>query len=56
MFRVQQYMRTTVSNNNIDDKGAQARSTQLIFANQLKCKSRLKLRVFVLKVATSALI
>ena len=37
IFRVQQYTRTTIINNNIDYKGAQAPSTQLSFANQLKC-------------------
>ena len=41
----------TVINNNIDDQ--EARAPQFNFFNQFKCMARVKLRVFVLKVATS---
>ena len=43
--------RTTVINNNIDNRVPGP--LNLIFANQFKCITRVKLRVFVLKVAIS---
>ena len=52
IFRVQQYTRATVITNNINNQVAPAPSIQ-IFANQFKSITRVKLRVLVLKVATS---
>ena len=43
--------RTTVINHNIDGQGA--RPPRFNFFNQFKCFSRVKLWIFVLKVATS---
>ena len=46
---------TVINNNsNIDDQGTQAPSIQ-IFVNQLKCITREKFKIFVLKVTTSGL-
>ena len=50
--RVQQYMCITVINNNNDDLGGPG-FLNSFFGNQFKCITRVKLRVFVLKVATS---
>ena len=56
IFGVQQCTRTPVINHNIknDDQEALAPSVQ-IFADQFKCKTRKKFRIFALKVATSGI-
>ena len=50
------FLRTTVINNsiNVDDQGAQCPSIQT-FANQIKCITWEKFKVFFLKVATFGL-
>ena len=50
-LRVQQQTCTTGINNNIDDPGPGTLSS--IFANQFICINRVKLRIFVWKVASS---
>ena len=49
-LRVQQYTRTTVINNYINNQGAQA--PQFNFSNQFKCIALMKLGFFVPKVIT----
>ena len=51
-FRVQQCTRTKVIKNNIDNQGARALLNS-IFANQFKYITRVKLRVFALKLGSS---
>ena len=48
---VQQYTRTTIISNNIDKEGSGPLNS--FFPNRFKCITQVKLRVFVLKVATS---
>ena len=53
IFRAEHYTRSTVITNNSDDQGARA-PLNSSFANHFKCITRVKLRVFVLKIASSS--